>query len=101
MSPTTYQQIVAEILVDVVLNVFSTTGSVEPSPCPQINLSHAVGMSFRCLATKPSTGSTKMAVQYRVPPSRSMIPTTKKISNVELIFSIAVSAGEGRSIAAL
>ena len=55
----------------------STTGRVEPSPWPQIRRSVPVGISLRCLATRPAEGSKYSAVQYSVLPPRSITPTTR------------------------
>ena len=41
----------------------STTGMVEPSPCAQISRSVPVGISLRCLATRPWPGAMNTAVQ--------------------------------------
>ena len=55
----------------------SITAKVEPSPVPQISRSVPVGMSLRCLATNPPSGSKYSTVQYRVLPARSITPSTR------------------------
>ena len=55
----------------------SITGSVDPSPKPQMSRSLAVGMSLRCLPSRLPSGPNIRAVQYRVPPSRSITPATR------------------------
>ena len=57
--------------------LLSITGIVEPSPLPQISRSVPVGISLRCLATRPSWGSKYSTVQYSVLPERSMTPSTR------------------------
>ena len=52
----------------------ATTGSVDPSPLPQMTRSIAVGISFRCLPSSRPSGPKISAVQYSVPPSRSTTP---------------------------
>jgi hypothetical protein len=77
----------------------STTGSVEPSPCPQISRSVPVGISLRCFATSPSRGSKNSAVQYSVLPPRSITPITRLAPvRCDSAASSSVS-GPGTSIA--
>src|ERR1019366_7507242 len=54
----------------------SITGSVDPSPKPQISRSIAVGISLRCLPARLPSGAKNSTVQYSVPPARSIAPIT-------------------------
>jgi hypothetical protein len=67
---------VAEGKFDLDVAGVSKTGRVVPSPKPQMSRSMAVGISLRCLPSNPS-GPKNSAVQYSVPPSRSMTPITR------------------------
>ena len=57
----------------------SNTGSVEPSPNPQIRRSEAVGISLRCFPRYSPPASKNNTVQYKVPPALSITPITTDI----------------------
>lgn len=55
----------------------SNTGSVDPSPKPQMRRSDAVGINLRCFPRYSPPESKKTTVQYKVPPARSITPMTR------------------------
>ncbi len=66
---------------------------------PQIRRSVPVGMSLRCLATRPWSGSKYRAVQYSVLPARSITPSTS-VARVRADSSArACVSGPGTSMA--
>jgi hypothetical protein len=59
----------------------------------------AVGISLRCLPTSEPSAPMYTAVQYRVPPSRSMTPTTMVIPVAAASSAISSVSGPGTVIA--
>src|SRR5207244_811052 len=77
----------------------SNTGRVEPSPKPQTRRSAAVGISLRCLPRNLPSSPKKRTVQYSVPPSRSMTPTTRCTWCSPAILAMRSTSGPGTSTA--
>ena len=76
----------------------SKTGSVEPSPKPHTSRSAPVGISLRCLPSSVPSGAKNSAVQYSVPPPRSITPITRWQPRSRAIAPSRSVAGPGTSI---